>query len=379
MKQTNNKRIFFWILKVFVIWRLALFGFAVLGQKLFLFKESFPYLYKLTPYGDPLLWSWANFDGVHYLGIVYESYYAKFTQAFFPLYPLIIRFLDPIFRNFIVDGLFVSNFCALLALFVFYKLILLDYSEQVAKRSLIFLLIFPTSFFLGSFYNESLFLVLILSSFYFSRHKKWFLAGFFGIFASLTRFVGIVLIPSLLMEVFLIKGNYRKKIIPLLLSLMPILGLLSYMYYLQSDMGDPLFFVHSQVAFNVSRTTEKIVLLYQVFYRYIKMLLVVDIHQWLYFSVVFEFITGLLFLGLLIYGYIKKIRPSYLLFGIFSYLIPTFTGTLNSMPRYVLTIFPCFIALALIKNKWITAILSVLFVLIFGLSIMLFTRGYWVA
>jgi Gpi18-like mannosyltransferase len=379
MKKVQNSKIFLWVLKVFVVWRVLLFAFALLGQKLLVFKESFPYIYKLTPYGNPLLWSWANFDGVHYLGIVYEGYYAKFTQAFFPLYPLLIRFLDPIFRNFIIDGLFVSNICILIALFIFYKLILLDYSEQIAKKSILFLLVFPTSFFLGAFYNESIFLVFVLSSFYFARQKKWFLAGFFGIFASLTRFVGIVLIPSLILEVFVLKGKFKKKLIPLLLSLLPALGLLGYMYYLQTDMGDPLFFVHAQTAFKVSRTTEKIVLLYQVFYRYIKMLLTVDIHQWLYFSVVFEFFSGLLFISLLIYGYLKKIRPSYLLYGILVYMIPTFTGTLTSMPRYALTIFPAFIALSLIKNRWVTVILSVLFILTFGLSIMLFTRGYWVA
>lgn len=379
MKKTDNKKIFLWVLKVFVIWRVLLFAFAILGQKLLTFKESFPYIYKLTPYGNPLLWSWANFDGVHYIGIINEGYKARFTQAFFPLYPMLIRFLDPIFRNFILDGLFVSNICALLSFYLLYKLIRLDYEDSIAKKSILFLLVFPTSFFFGSFYTESVFMVFVLSSFYFARKKKWFLAGFFGILASITRVTGIILIPALLMEVFNKKETFRQKIVPMLFSLLPIIGIGIYMIYLQIEFSDPLYFIHSQAAFGASRSTEKLVLLYQVLYRYLKMLFTVDIHQWLYFSVVFEFLTGIGLVILLIFGYIKKIRPSYILFGSISYLVPTLTGTFTSMPRYALSIFPIFIALGFIKNKWLSISLIIIFSLTLFLSTMLFTRGYWVA
>src|SRR3990167_3987420 len=42
--------------------------------------------------------------------------------------------------------------------------------------SIVLLLIFPTSFFLGAFYNDSLFLCLSVWAFYFAFKKKWFFA-----------------------------------------------------------------------------------------------------------------------------------------------------------------------------------------------------------
>jgi Gpi18-like mannosyltransferase len=52
---------------------------------------------------------------------------------------------------------------------------------------IIFLLIFPTAFFLNAVYTESLFLFLSLATFYYALKKNFFSAGIFGFFASLTR------------------------------------------------------------------------------------------------------------------------------------------------------------------------------------------------
>jgi len=96
--------------------------------------------------------------------------------------------------------------------------------------------------------------------------------------------------------------------------------------------------------------------------------------------VILEFIVGTLFLVLTIAAF-KKLRRSYAFYTLLSYLIPTFTGTFATQPRYVLTVFPGFILLALwfsnqsplMKRFYVAA--SVIFSVI---AIGLFTRGYFI-
>jgi len=191
-------------LGIFLIWRIGLFFIDAIGEKILSFSPSFPYsdIY-LIPSGLPhWLWSFANFDGVHYLTIAEKGYSAQFTQVFFPLYPLLIGIFNNIlpFINPIITGLFISNMLFLFSLMIFRKLMRLDYKEKEIKWMIAFLLFFPTSFFFGSLYTESLFFFLVISSFYMARKKRWILAGILGAFASATKLVGILLLPALLWE-----------------------------------------------------------------------------------------------------------------------------------------------------------------------------------
>lgn len=379
----NNKKTIIWILKIFLLWRAGLFILALIGTKILAFKYSFPYSNTdLSPLAPQFIWQWANFDGVHYIRIVENGYSSQYTQAFFPLFPLLIQCVASIFKNALIAGLMLSNISFIFALYFFYKLTNLDYSQNIAKSSVLFLLLFPTSFFFGSLYTESLFLFLILLAFYFMRTSKWISAGITGFFASITRVFGVFLIPSYLCEYYLAKKTKKNKIKfskIFLASTITLSGLVLYMRYLAVNFSDPFYFAHALPAYGSSRSVDKIILLYQVFYRYIKMLLSSGIDNFFYYTVILEFLSALLFLVLIIWGYVKKIRPSYLLFAIFAYIIPTFTGTFSSMPRYVLILFPCFIVLGMIENKWLKSLIYLIFTILLAVSTIMFTRGYWIA
>ena len=139
----------------------------------------------------------------------------------------------------------------------------------------------------------------------------------------------------------------------------------------------------------------------RIFWRYLKMIVTVYPKQWLYFNVWFEFLVALLFLFLLIWGWYKKneygLRASWLTFATAAYLLPTFTGTFSSLPRYVLVCFPCFLVLAriitdwkrwrglarigflrirMVPAEWIFLGVSLVLLVI---TSMFFFRGYWVA
>lgn len=369
----------------FIFWRILLFGLAWLGSQLLPFSPRFPYAdVLLMNSGLPdWIWSFANFDGVHYLTIAQKGYAAQFTQVFFPVYPLIVSLITLLtpFKNLIVSGLLLSNILFLFALILFWKLLALDYSKDTIQWTIIFLLSFPVSFFFGALYTESLFLFLILLSFYLGRKKKWWLAGIVGGIASGVKFVGIFLLPALLWEWHQEKiKNSRLTLYALrspIIYLVP-LGLISYMIYLQLQFGDWLYFWHAQPVFGAERTGGSIVLLPQVIWRYIKILWTVSPLQEPYWISLLELLTTVLAIRLLVIAHKKKVRSSYLIFSWLAVIIPTLTGTLSSMPRYVLVIFPIYIVLALRKNTLgKMGIIGIFCLLLFILTV-LFTRGHWV-
>ena len=149
---------------------------------------------------SPEFFGWANFDGEHYLSIAIFGY-KGLEQAFFPIYPMLISFFSEPFSQTLFSslvssvfiGIVISNFSLLLAIKLIWELVKIDYPLKIAFGTIIAILIFPTSFYLGAVYSESLFLLLAVASFYFARKGNWFLAGFFGVVSAATRIFGVLL------------------------------------------------------------------------------------------------------------------------------------------------------------------------------------------
>jgi hypothetical protein len=150
------------------------------------------------------------------------------------------------------------------------------------------------------------------------------------------------------------------------------------MRFLGEKYHDSLMFFHVQPYFGAGRTGGKFILIYQVFWRYLKMIAVTKL-DYLFFTVWLEFLVSVGFLVLIVLAHRRKIRISYLIFSLLAYVVPTLSGTFLSMPRYVLALFPGFIYLGLIKNNFLKYLLLVAFSLVFVISAALFFRGYWVS
>lgn len=374
------------IIGLFLLWRISLIIF-------FLIAESFIPIYSpdrflggtITNYLlSPEIFSWANFDGEHYMSIAIFGY-KNLEQAFFPVYPKLIYFLSkPFYQSFFnsllfadLIGLLISHLSFLIALVVLWDLLRIDFSRKVAFLTLLSLLSFPTSFFFGSVYTESIFLLLTILSFYFARKKKWFLCGFFGLIASATRVFGILLLPALLLEIWQERTSFKKAFWILLIPL----GLLSYMYYQFVTVGDFLAFYHLQQIIGEQHQAG-ITLLPQIYFRYLKILFSFPISNSLYQTILLEFLVGIIFFVLPIYGFFKGLRYSYVFFALASFIIPTLQGSFSSMPRYVIVLFPSFIVMALILNTLQTKIRVVVILVSFtllALETALFLRGYWIA
>lgn len=369
------------IIQLFIVWRIFLIVLSVFAISVIpLASENFLGGGFKNFTRNPYLLSWANFDGEHYLSIANVGY-KGLEHAFFPVFPMLMRFFANLsfvtLHSLTIAGLVISNLSFLIALIFLWKLVRIDFSKKIAWITLLVLTFFPTSFYFGALYTESLFLLLLVLSFYFGIKRNWILASLFGMIASATRVFGILLLPALLIEVWQ-KKDWSRKV--LWLFMIP-LGLGAYSYYQLITTGDPLTFYKLQLLVGEQHQSG-IVLFPQVVYRYFKILLTLDVKSPIYQTIILELLTGIVFLILLIYGYFKKIRLSYLFFAIVAFLLPTIQGSFSSLPRYVLVLFPLFLALAIWLDDRSKLVNFLIFgFLIIGLSLetVLFLRGYWVA
>ena len=166
----------------------------------------------------------------------------------FPLYPMLVKVLSfVLFRNYPAAAILASSICALAASVFLWKLTSMDENEETAYRTLLFMLIFPGSFFLVACYAESLFLLTLLAATYQARRGKWFWAGLFGMLCSLAHPTGVLVALFLTFEYMKQKEFSFKRVGLNVCSLvMAPLGVFFYMAYLYSAHGSPFLFITAQ-------------------------------------------------------------------------------------------------------------------------------------
>ena len=149
-----------------------------------------------------LVTAWERFDALWFLRIADSGYYLTDQSAvFFPGYPLTIRAVSTILGGHpLAAGLLISHLATFGSLVLLYFLSASEWGERVARRAVLYLAVFPTSFFLLAPYSEALFLFLVLLSLWAARRGKWEIAGLAGMGASGTRNLGVLLVLPLLTE-----------------------------------------------------------------------------------------------------------------------------------------------------------------------------------
>ena len=159
--------------------------------------------------GPPATRGWHNAidaterqDAVWYLRLADEGWSIHdASAAFFPLYPLSVRAVAWILPgDDLIAALLISNLAFLGALLALFALTAEALGDRVARRAIVVAAIFPTAFFFLAPYTESLFLLLSILAFREARHDRWGGVAIFGALAALTRSVGILLIPALMLE-----------------------------------------------------------------------------------------------------------------------------------------------------------------------------------
>jgi hypothetical protein len=196
-----------------------------------------------------LFTAWERFDALWFLRIAAGGYRpGDGSAAFFPLYPLAIRAVSWLLGGHpFAAALLVSSAALLAALVVLRLLAAAELGEAAARRSVLYLCLFPTAVFLFAPYSEPLFLLLSAWAFLAARRGRWAAAGLAGALAALTRSVGVVLAAALAVEALHRRAERRGPAWPGLLAAAAVpLGTLAYLAYWRVRGGDWLAPLHQQ-------------------------------------------------------------------------------------------------------------------------------------
>jgi hypothetical protein len=379
--------------------RLALTLIGVTGFKLMRSLEEWPYPWK---YIEPLwLDIWSLWDSGWYLEIASFGYSTErisdlpkfveagqFNYAFFPFYPLLMRWVGVVVGSPYVGGLIVSNVSLIVACLFLYKLVMNQENDQAAGiRAVKYLFLMPAAFVFTGIFSESTFVMLLLGSFYFAAKRRWFWAGAFGFLMGLTRGIGVFMVVPLGLEYLRSIGfNFRDfadTIRPcgwnlgnafgsagrfcrnnlmkvradfLLLLLIPAGFFVYYGYIHISSQGSLNYFSVQKAVGWYLTATNPFVLLYESLLR----------PQWM-----FQF-YGALFSSLSLLALaasFRRLRFSHFVAGALLIVVPLCSGQakLLSMQRFLIVVFPLMIACALGTRKGsIDAMLTVTLALIQG-------------
>jgi Gpi18-like mannosyltransferase len=322
---------------------------------------------------------WDRWDGPHYLQIAAHGYDPAgdpALAAFLPLYPALIRLGSFVFPP-LVAAMLISFVATLAASLALYALVQRDGGDRaMARRAVIALNVFPTSFALVAPYAEALFLALSIGALLAARVDRWAQAGVLGLLAGLARLQGWLLGPVLLVEHvhrqrFVREGIGRSMLWVVMVGLAPalFLGLNALAY------GDPFFFL-GQEAWHFGH---RLAAPWQVIGDLLGGVARHDDPLW----------PGLYLAPLVAYVVLAAVavwslrsrssRPAYATYVLLALVVLASVTWPISAPRYVGAIFPVFIALADVgrhRRLWL-AWVTISAVMLVGISA-IFAAGGWV-
>lgn len=281
-------------------------------------------------------------DAAWFLAIATRGYdAADGSAAFFPLYPLMIRFLawlpglGPLGA-----ALLVSNACFAGALIMLHGLTRWEgMSREAARLTVLLVAIFPTAFFYLAPYTEGPFLLASVSAFWFARRDRWWLAALAGALAASTRSIGVLLVLALAVEAVHRWRAGGGRLVPRLAAALAVgLGPLLYLAWWRLQSGDALVPLTAQR--NWQREAQ---LPWQTLVD-----AALDAWRlggyWLVDALVVGVVLVAALLGL------RRLRASYSVYALASLAVPLVyvwpTRPLLSMPRFVVVIFPAFWVMA---------------------------------
>ena len=151
--------------------------------------------------------SWADafgwWDGWWYVGIARRGYEyfrpgRQSPVAFFPAYPLGMRYLGPFVGGPLVAGFVLTVASGLAIAVLFHRWCLAKLGSAKARLAVLLLLLYPFAFYLmGAVYADALFIAASLAAFLALEHDRPVLAGLAGLVATASRPVGAALVIGL--------------------------------------------------------------------------------------------------------------------------------------------------------------------------------------
>ena len=325
--------------------RLIIFLVAFLGVQMFGVKRPHrSMLHGGTPHKVSMLQTFQRFDAYWFLNVARNGYQVRSHKAprketnisAFPLYPVMMKLVGVATRDLTVAGTLISLASFFAVLFLLFRQVRRDHDEETATRAILYLSIFPTSWFYQAVYAEALLLLLAVLTMRAARQGKPLVCGLLGMGASLTRLAGGLLALPVLFE-FTFGGGTRIRRQGLVRGLLPAVmittGWLAYFSYI-SAMTNSFWFY-----FTAHRRYSSLVEPWTTLWNLVAPGLLQSPSR----------LVALLMLTIFLAGAVKAARQHrlghsiYLATGIlFCLSSPNMVG----LPRYMMVLFPVYIVLA---------------------------------
>jgi len=298
--------------------------------------------------------------------------------VFFPLYPMLMRtlaafatpersamkyeeYLEMRQVHLAWCGLLISLVAFAGALVVVYRWAELRGGADAAGATVVLLSTYPFAVFFSAPYTEALFLLLIAGACYAFEQGRLPLAGAAGLLAGLTRPNGVML--SVVLGLLALaplrrreRGWVRRTSAGLVAAAMPAVGMLLYSAFIYRLTGNPLAWLEAQAAWG--RKLDSTAAHYAWIWRTLA-----DEGVLAYVRTVPAEalqVVPVVFSLALVWPVWRRIGPAYAVFILGNLLPPLIQGGLLSLGRFTATLFPQFLALALLvpperRTGWIIA------------------------
>lgn len=183
------------IVKVFLYALLFRIGIYIVGVVIsMMFSEEIGFTF------SDFLSSWNRWDSQHYIDLASKGYAdcvengQHLFLVFFPLCPWLLKIIHFIIRDWQLAFIMLSTIAYCVGAVFFYICISEEYGKKTAQRALTLVSVWPFAFFFGGMMTESLFFATLSIGFYFIKKHNWFAVGLTGLFCSLCRVQGILLL-----------------------------------------------------------------------------------------------------------------------------------------------------------------------------------------
>lgn len=306
-----------------------------------------------------------RWDAAHYIRLIEEGYqgYTENGQhlflVFFPGYVWAARLLRLVIPSTALAGTALSCLCYGGACCYLYRLAGEAYNGRVAWDALLYMSLFPFSFFSGLVMTEGLFLLATTGACWYAWRGKWLAFGLFGALAALTRMTGLLVIVVgviRLLEAYRpleppvgksLGRCWKPLLLRLPLTLLPAVGTLLYLLLNLWVDGDPFAFASHQEHWHqgylwISQVVEYIG-------RYLGDNLGSSFGWAVWAPALALFVVGL---ALLYWAALRKGHPAGLLAYGFCFFVATYSlSWLLSAGRYLSTCFVLFLFLAKLTQR----------------------------
>ena len=306
-----------------------------------------------------------RWDAAHYIHLIEEGYqgYTENGQhlflVFFPGYVWAARLLRLVIPSTALAGTALSCLCYGGACCYLYRLAGEAYNGRVARDALLYMSLFPFSFFSGLVMTEGLFLLATTGACWYAWRGKWLAFGLFGALAALTRMAGLLVIAVgviRLLEAYRpleppvgksLGRCWKPLLLRLPLTLLPAAGTLLYLLLNLWVDGDPFAFASHQEHWHqgylwISQVVEYIG-------RYLGDNLGSSFGWAVWAPALALFVVGL---ALLYWAALRRDHPAGLLAYGFCFFVATYSlSWLLSAGRYLSTCFVLFLFLAKLTQR----------------------------